>query len=124
MTINNDYIILGLSDGVLFCWHKPVIINLRIAKEIVQQRHDMSKGESYPCVVDIRDLGGVEMDAVNYFSSEKSSRNITAMALIIKSSIVANLANFYYKLFGSKIPTRLFSCELQAKEWIKQYNNG
>jgi len=61
------------------------------------------------------------MDAVNYFSSEKSSRNITAMALIIKSSIVANLANFYYKLFGSKIPTRLFSCELQAKEWIKLF---
>lgn len=109
---------LRLIDGIYYANYKPIVVNLRIAKEIVKQRQSVTLGESYPFVVDIRYVKGFRMDAVSYFSSDESVDDISKLALIIKSKFVAKLANLYYIIVKPRIPTKLFSSEEEAKEWI------
>ncbi len=116
--LDSNYIKINLIDGVYYAHYKPIVVNLRIAKEIVKQRQSVTLGESYPFVVDIRYVKGFKMDAVSYFSSDESVDDISKLALIIKSKFVAKLANLYYGIVKPRIPTKLFSSEEEAKEWI------
>jgi len=116
--MNSDYMTLRLIDGIYYAHYKPIIVNLRIAKEIVKQRQSVTLGENYPFIVDIREVKGFKMDAVNYFSSDESIHGISKLALIIRSELVVILANLYYKIVPPKIPSKLFSSEKKAKDWI------
>lgn len=116
---DSAYMSLRLIDGIYYAYYKPVIVNLRIAQLIVKQRQSVTLGESYPFVVDIRCVKGFKMDAVSYFSSDESVDDVSKLALIIKSKLVAKLANLYYIIIKPKIPTKLFSSEEEAKKWIK-----
>ena len=82
---DSAYMSLRLIDGIYYANYKPIVVNLRIAKEIVKQRQSVTLGESYPFVVDIRYVKGFKMDAVNYFSSDESIDDISRLALIIRS---------------------------------------
>lgn len=116
--MNSDYMTLRLIDGIYYANYKPIVVNLRIAKEIVKQRQSVTLGENYPFVVDIREVEGFKMDAVSYFSSDESVDDVSRLALIIKSKLVAKLANLYYGIVKPRIPTKLFSSEEDAKNWI------
>ena len=115
---DSAYMSLRLIDGIYYANYKPIVVNLRIAKEIVKQRQSVTLGESYPFVVDIRYVKRFKMDHVSYFSSDESVDDISKLALIIKSKFVAKLANLYYIIVKPRIPTKLFSSEEEAKEWI------
>ena len=87
---------LRLIDGIYYANYKPIVVNLRIAKEIVKQRQSVTLGESYPFVVDIRYVKGFRMDAVSYFSIDESVDVIRKLSLIRKYKFVVYFNNFCY----------------------------
>ena len=118
LKLENNYIKISLNDGVYYAHYKPIVVNLRIAKEIVKQRQSVTLGKSCPFVVDVRDIKGVNVAAVKYLSSDLAIDDIHRLAVIIKSNLIAKLANLFYRIVTPKIPTKLFSSEEDAKNWI------
>ncbi len=118
MQSDSEYMSLRITDGICYAYYKPIVVSLRIAQLIVKQRQAATLGVYYPCVSNIRDVKGFRMDAVNYLSGDEPIDDINMLAIIIKSKFVAKVANLYYRIVTTKIPTKLFSSEEEAKEWI------
>ncbi len=115
------YIRIRITDGILHCiFTNSPNMTLEIAKHCVQQRLAASAGKSYPCMVDIRDMKTATTEAREYFANE-GSKGVTGGALIIGSQVTKMLANLFLLVNRPKIPTRMFTDENAAREWLKKF---
>ncbi len=118
LKLDNDYIKISLIDGIFYGHYKPVVINLRIAKEIVKDRQSLSLGEKHPFIVYIREVKGFRMEAVSYLSGNESMDDVSKLCIIVKSKLVVILYTLFSKIATPRIPTKLFTTEKEAKNWI------
>jgi len=134
LKLDNDYVKISLIDGICYGHYKPVVINLRIAKEIVKDRQSLinlriakeivkdrqslSLGEKHPFIVDIREVKGFRMEAVSYLSGNESMDDVSKLCIIVKSKLVVILYALFSKIATPRIPTKLFTTEKEAKNWI------
>ena len=78
-------------------------------------------GETRPLLVDMRLLKSLERDARNYYGSPEVMCHTTALALLVGSRVSTVIANFFLSVTKSSVPTRLFTDEAQAIEWLKGF---
>ena len=120
--LDTDFVTLAIKEGVLYAWYKKKLIHLNAAMNIVTDRLDFSNGTDYHSIVDIRELEGVREDARKFLSSDIAIKGLLSMAIIINSGFIASIANVRYMIIKPPIPTKLFSSEEKAKEWINNLN--
>jgi|2_EtaG_2_1085320.scaffolds.fasta_scaffold01946_10 hypothetical protein len=118
LKLDNDYVKISLSDGIYYAHYKPIIISLRIAKEIVKERQKLTLGKKYPFIVDIREVKGFKMDAVNYLSGNESADDVSRLGVVVNSKFIVNLYRLFSIVAPPRIPTNLFTTNKEAKEWI------
>lgn len=92
-------------------------MTLEIAQHCVTQRISFSEGKSYPCLIDMRDLQSVTPEARAYMGVE-GAECITAGALIIGSPVTKMIANLFLMVNKPPVPTRMFTNESVAREWL------
>ncbi|GAA4841844.1 hypothetical protein [Algivirga pacifica] len=111
-----------LSDGILFYDYKPMNeLSLKVAEECVQDRILFSNKTTYPCLFNIQSVKEVSKDARDYLANE-GNQYILASAIVISSPIVKMLANFFIRVNKPKNPTKIFTDEVNAVEWLNQFN--
>jgi len=74
-----------------------------------------------PLLVDIRYMKSFDRAARVYYSSAETAQTITALALLVESPLSRLLANFFMGLNKVQVPTRLFTAEDKAVEWLKGF---
>ena len=124
LKLNSDYVKINLIDGIYYAYYKPVVINLRIAKEVVKDRQSLSHGEKHPFIVDIREAKGFKMDAVSYLSGDESMDDVSKLCIIVKSKFVVILYSLFCYIATPRIPTKLFTTEKEAENWINSTLNN
>ncbi len=115
------YTRIRIQEGILHCiFQNCPQMTLEIAMHCVQQRMAAAAGKSYPCLIDMRDVLTATPEARDYFANQGSA-GVIAGALLIGSQVTKMLANLFMLVNRPKAPTRMFTDENAAREWLKKF---
>lgn len=68
-TFENDYVKIWIEDDILYSnYQKNIIIDLDIAKKIIEDRVKFTKGKNYPILIDFTNLHSVTKEARDYMN--------------------------------------------------------
>ncbi len=71
-------------------------------------------------LVDASEAGESLKESRDY-AAQEFPKMIKALAIISNSSLGKMLANLFFKIKSQPYPVKMFSNDLEAKEWLKQY---
>ena len=78
-------------------------------------------GIKRPVLVDIRRIKSATIEARKFWSGEEVPKVVNAVALLINSPVSRVVGNFYLGLNRSLVPTKIFTDEIQAVDWLKPF---
>jgi hypothetical protein len=81
----------------------------------------ISKGKKLPLLVDSRNIKSMEREARVYYAGEEGRKSVSACALLIGSPVSRVIGNFFMGLNKPLVPTRLFTSETEAIEWLRRF---
>jgi hypothetical protein len=120
-SINTKYGQMTIENGIYKMYYYPLKeLNLSIAKEIVRERISFKKGVSYPSLFDIQQVENSTKEARDYMANEGNDL-VIASAIIVGSPVIKMMANFFIMVNKPKNPTRMFTDNGSALEWLEQY---
>jgi len=96
--------------------------SLQDAKENLAMAVSETHGARRPLLVDIRLSLPLEADARHHYSGQTLVDRFSALALLVEASPFGRMmGNVYLRVARPGIPTRLFSDEAQAMEWLRRH---
>ena len=91
------------------------------AVDIVRAHNRLADGVRTPVLADIRSVKvGANRAARSHYASDESAEFKSGMAMLVSSSMQRMLGNIFLKLNRPPYPTRLFSEEVAALQWLKR----
>ena len=75
----------------------------------------------FPLLIDARGIKSMEREARAFFTTNGRNTNTLAFGIIIDSSVSKVVGNFFLGINKPIVPTKLFSNEDNAIEWLKQF---
>ena len=88
-------------------------------KELVDSVNAISEGKPFCCLADVRNsVGSSTNEARQYAADHSYPSNKIADAIVISSLAKKLMANFYIQFNKPKSPTRIFTSENEALEWL------
>lgn len=117
----NDYVKFWLEDDVLRVIYKVKVLDSDTAPKCINTRIDNLDDFSYPAFIDATSVVKVTKEAREYLSSKHSTKQITAAALFINSPLARMMGNFLIIVNKPNIPTKLFTNQEDAINWLKSY---
>jgi hypothetical protein len=115
----NQFAEYWTEDGVLFFVYKPgTNMDLAAARQVVNDRVEVQKGESYPVFCDMRGVRDSNKAARDYLAKEGSAL-VRAVAVLIDSPVTKVMLNFYLTISRPLVPTKMFTDKNQALEYLK-----
>lgn len=121
MMNKSPYVTYEIKNHILYGKYLPTNISLDVAQGAVAFRKQITKDNSYVNLVDCTNVSKFEKQARDYLSSGEATKGVLAGAILINSSFQAAIANFFIKVTNPKIPTKIFTSEEKAIEWIQQF---
>ena len=110
------------DDGIVrIIWIPGAEVTLEDAQETMAAYLKLNMGKRRPLLVDTKTMKSLARGARQYYASEEAAKVASAVALIIGTPVSRVLGNFYLGVSHPKLPTRLFSSEHDALEWLKGY---
>lgn len=79
----------------------------------------LSAGRILPLFVDMRQMRAQEREARQYYGSMEVMRSVCGVALLVESRLSMLIANFFISVSKTRVPTRIFTSEAEAVEWLK-----
>lgn len=76
-----------------------------------------------PLLVDMRQMKSITKGARQAFAASGKRKAVSAVALLSGSYTGTVVANFFIELDGPSLPTRMFTSEAKAVEWLTPYLN-
>lgn len=112
-----------VQDGILYGkgGNAPFVLDLQMAKQILDQRLLVSQGNSYPILIDYTKIQYATKEARLFFAGKEGEQGVIAVAFITPNIISRVLVNSYLVMHRPNIPTKLFLDEASAVRWLKQY---
>lgn len=114
---------LKLLDGILYVTYIGGPITLDIAKDLVKNRINLTKGRTVPVLVNIVKVKGIDREARDYLSTEDGTSGLKAGAIVTSSVFTRHMANIFMKISfnHSKMPAKMFTKESEAIDWLSQF---
>ena len=94
---------------------------LHDAREAVAVTWKVAGEVRRPVLVDIRGVRSQTREAREYFMSEEAAERVVAVALLAASPLSRMLGNFFLRVGAHRIPTRLFTREEAACDWLLEH---
>lgn len=110
------------EDGVVRIIHVPdAEVTLEDAQDTMTAYLKLNEGKRRPLFVDTKTMRILAREARHYYAGEEAARVASAVAIIVGTPVSKVLGNFYLGLSNPHLPTRLFTDEDEAVEWLKGY---
>lgn len=93
-------------------------IDLETVKEMTVVGDQWNGTELCANLIDIRDVFFIDSKARSY-GAEQYRSHVAGQALLIESKISSYFANIFLKFSNPKVPTKLFTKEDEAINWLK-----
>jgi hypothetical protein len=108
------------ADGIVRARLKPgVDVGAEDAIEAVRVIALLCADGRRPVLVDMSQLRSMTRDARVYFAGPETAKVESAVALLIKSPLTRAIGNFFMGLNKTLFPTRLFTSEAEAVQWLR-----
>jgi hypothetical protein len=119
------------SSGISFMWFdeygilcsvykKDAVLTPESLDRSFQEIKERSGGKKICWLGEISDLSETSREARD-FAAEKTPEFVIALALITTSPLSRMVANLYLTLKKPPYPSRLFTDEQKAREWLKRH---
>jgi hypothetical protein len=89
------------------------------AQENMRAFAQVAGGRARPMLLDIRQLKSQDREARLFYERPENTQMISAVAIIIGSPISRVLGNFVLGFSKASAPTKIFSSENEAVEWLR-----
>lgn len=120
---DTNYVTMFVENGIFYmCYKSLELLEINIAKTIVQDRLAFKKGIFYPSLFDIREVKQSTKEARDYMANEGNDL-VLASAILVSSPVLRMMANFYIMVNKPKNPTRMFTDKDGAVEWLNQFKS-
>jgi hypothetical protein len=117
----NEYASFWIEAGIVYFVYKPnSVVSLEAARKIVEDRVRFQKQQDFPIYCDIRGMKSADKEARNYLAKEGSSY-ARAVAVVVDSPMSKIIGNIYLGLNKPITPSRLFTDQKDAIEYLKQF---
>jgi hypothetical protein len=93
------------------------------AKDSLKRIAKTGRGIPRPVLVDIRWIKSATLEARRFWGSDALKGVVTATALLVASPVSRVMGNFYIGINRMRVPTRMFTDEPEALEWLKGFLN-
>jgi len=121
LLLENEEVLIELEDGIVFAHWKIFHVDINSAQRLVKYRLECTNNGSYPILSNIKSIKNSTKEARDFLASENGCEGIIAAALLVNSHIGSLLANFFIKINKPNRDTRMFTDEIEAKKWLRQY---
>ena len=119
--VQTPYIRIWMEENILHCaFADNLNLDLDIAKHCVAQRISFSQGIQQLCLIDMRTIRSTTKEAREYMAKE-GAQLVKAGALLIGSALTRTIGNIFLTINKPPVPSKLFTNEKDAKEWLMQY---
>jgi hypothetical protein len=113
-----------LDDEILCVDYGPHARHTRENQDKIYKRHmELAPGRKSPVLVFLHSVLASDRDAEKHTSSEELVSVISAMALVTRTPLSNHLAQMFMWFSRPPYPTKLFSDERKAREWLLQFIN-
>ncbi len=113
---------MSIKDELFLMVYKPLdLLDKETAIKIVKGRIAFKEGKSYPSLFDIREVKSTNKDGRDYMANEGNDL-VVASALLVSSSVTKMIGNFFMTVSKPKNPTRLFTSESEARDWLARFS--
>lgn len=124
--MNTDYSLsmhwkMWIEDGVFRTKLFAENVNLEIVRAGVKERMRLSKGTAFPLLSDCRKVKHFDKEARAYLAKPEGTALISAGAFLVNSQVQKIMGNFFILVDKPGIPTRLFTDEAEALNWLQQF---
>ena len=117
----NDFAEFWVENDILFFIYKPgVKVYLNVAEQVVKDRVQLQNETAYPVFCDMRGVKDSDKPARDYLAKEGSTL-VTAVAVLIDSPVTKIMLNFYLNINRPQTPTRMFTDQSLALEFLEVY---
>ncbi len=118
LLFENDEIKFELENGILIAIWKCSTIDISKIQKTVRSRVEALNGNSYPLLSNIKSIKNSTKEARDYLASKDGCQGISKAAILISSPVSSMIANFFIKASHPIIPTKMFTNEAEAKNWL------
>ena len=110
------------SDGIMHLdLHPKTELTLKDGWEIIKTIGEIGGGKKFPNMLTAKGFLNVHKDARALSASEGGNEFTLADALVVNSTAIKLIANFYISFNKPVRPTKLFNSEQKAVEWLKTF---
>lgn len=81
-------------------------------------------GEPRPLLIEISRIRSASKEVRDEYERQDVEGLVTALALVTHSSIAKMIGNILIGVSTAKVPTKLFTDPLKAREWLLQYRTN
>ena len=114
---------IWLDNGIIYNLYDTElkIIDIHIAKRLVEDRLKTIDGIKRPIFIDTSNIKAITREAEKYMATENATRCLSAAAILVHSRVTKLLYGIYISLSRPKIPTKVFADKQKAIEWLEQH---
>lgn len=98
-----------------------VVQTLADAKENGMVMDNIMQGRQFRALVDLRQMKSQDREAREYYTQPGHTPGLVAIALLIGSPMSRVIGNLYMGFTKSDIPTRLFTSDADALQWLETF---
>ena len=111
---------MELKNGILHCsYPEGLIVTLEVAKQIVKERMEYTKGIPYPALINMKGIKNAKKAAMKYWASQEAYQDLSRIAIYSDGALLSKiLINFWFKLDKPVKPTKFFSDEGSARLYL------
>lgn len=117
----DDFLSLDLVNGILIAALKSKTVDLEMAKASVTYRLQQYHDKDYPLFVNIKTVKHITKEARDYLASKEGCHKAASCAILINSNVTRVLANYFIMINKPLVPTKVFTNEEGAKQWLSEY---
>lgn len=119
----NDYAMFWIAEGILYFTYKAdTALDYKSAQAVVTDRIHFQNEKSYPILCDIRGIVTTNKAARDYLA--KSGSILTqAVGLLVDEKVLHTIGTFYLQISKPTVPTKIFTTETAALEFLNTYAN-
>ncbi|MDD2920127.1 hypothetical protein [Rhodoferax sp.] len=110
------------DDGIVRIIHvHGAQVTLEDAKETMAAYLKLYKGKRRPLFIDTKTMKSMSRETRQYYAGEEAAKVASVAAIIVGTPVSRVLGNFYIGISNPHLPSRLFTSEDDALEWLKGY---
>ena len=113
------------EDGIFHSVAKPnAEVTLKGATELLEIHQKLTGNKKTPIYTDIREIKSMTRAARMYLAGKEAEKLHLALAILTASPLNKFFGNLFMNFSKPRFPTRMFTSEEKALEWLKGFVNN